>query len=368
MVDIAQAAGHSMTGIHLPPGVTTLAKALPKWRKALANARSGVSPAKLGFPGDSTTRGSAMALSSYAWPSRMAAQMAALNIPICADSGFGCPATPTVPGVYDPRVSLGAGWAPAGVLTIGGRFYLNTTTLNAISFTPTGQFDTVDVYYAKAAGFGTFNVDIDGGAATSVVSGTAPLGPSKVTLTAALGVHTVNITPTTLGSGVYVTGWDCYDSSAPKVRILNTAAGSARAYGDWNSTSTQNTAGGALLGVSTDLQICMLGLNDESDNRSLSDFGTAMDSIITNAKVTGDIILLGHHNGGHKTDAVQDTYRSTIKNLAITRAVPYIDIPEARGGSYADMVAGGWMVDTLHPNRQWDDDLGRWMAGLLFAM
>lgn len=322
------------------------------------------------FAGDSTSRGINLATWDLAWPIRMASYLAAAGVEVCTDSAFGHPFGVSNVATFDPRVSIGAGWVPFSSTTLGGRFYQNTTTANALSFTPLGQFDTVNIYTLQNTGLATFTLDIDGavaGAGFASVNGAGTGAVAKTTLTATKGLHTVNMIRTSVdASGAYLIGWDAYDSSKCQLRILNTAAGSTRSS-DWGTSGT-SAPGGGLLKVAPQATFGDIGINNWQAGTALATFESQMQTLITNAKVSGDYIsIVPNPTGDPAAVGDQLIYMSSIRQLAASNNTALVDM-SALAKSYSAMQAKGWMTDYLHPTAEWHDYFGQFMAQRLLGL
>jgi len=330
---------------------------LRKWRKALAQVRAGTGFAKLACYGDSTTRGTGAGTGgslnvdgqANGYPRRLADMLNSYFIPARHSAvwggGWGS-------GGSDARLSMGAGWAISGANgfnALGGATLSNNSTTNVLSFTPTGQFDTCVVWYGRQTSKGTFNLDIDGGSATSVATAgvTATLSQTK---TASLGTHTVNITPTTIGQGIDIVGIDCYNSAAPDVRVWNCGRSGAIA-------SDLALAGNAIQSltvlqtVAPDLTVLNIGINDMVAATSQSSYQASINAIITGARVTGDIVLMVPTpiDPGNATQDLQNQFRAWLLDLAKSNSAPLIDM-SARWINYSAANTDGLMGNGNHPS------------------
>ncbi len=338
------------------PGVYNLSPAnLLKWRKARSGVISGARRAKVACVGDSNTTGYGSVAGGAAncvassYPRRLADRLAAGGVAARWDSAWGTfnESAVNIP-IYDTRRVVGAGWAPGdgGAWSLGGPALLNNTTTNAYSVTPTGQFDTVDVWVLRNTGLGTVAVDVDGGVATNI----ALIGGSdiyKTTISAgALGTHTVNIRR--VSGDCYVVGVDCYNSAAPEAAVYNIG---------WDSGTSGNMATAtkgysplpALGLIQPDVTILMNGINDWNASIAVSTYTTNNQAIITKGKLTGDVIVMAPiETTGAAAAAAQAPYRTAMRDLAAANGCVFIDMQE-RFGTYATANANGFMADSSHP-------------------
>jgi lysophospholipase L1-like esterase len=341
----------------LPLGVNLKASLLPNWIAVRSAVKAGTGSGKVVLIGDRTTAGygAAGTAGSYtntqqvAPPAQLRRLLNAHGIPADAANLMSDSNVNTQNGVaintYDPRVAPASWTLPANNGLCGGS--LNTSGATVFAFTPVTAFDTIDVFYGTTGGGGTFTVDVDGGASLGTINCNAA-GDLKVqTLTCALGTHTINVTR---ASGTaYLFGICCRNSTVSRVYVQQCA----HAGGGASTFATSFSPFGysnIVADLDADLTIINLGINDWIAGTSQSTFSTNLQTIITNAKTTGDVILCTPFPSSTATSmATQSGLVDVINSLAASNSVPLID-NFAIEGSYAAGNAAAHYSDANHPN------------------
>jgi hypothetical protein len=362
---------------------------VPKWRKALANTLLGAAPNKILIIGasDVVGRGSAGATgnSGYdgakpgSFPVRIAKELARLGIPATWDSFFGSCGLDTGFVNYDTRIVLGVGWAPIALTTsqsLGAEYFRNTTTTNPLTFTPEGAWNTADVYYIQASGYDTVQPAIGGvnKATFSMANATTALAKATVSSGSTAAVQALTLARTGLGTEFRLIGVDCYDSAVPKARVLVSAKGGT-VVNYWatgsQSYNVSKTAVWDLL--APDLTIILLTPNDWNANSGLgtdlTSYLTDMQTLITLAKRTGDVLLMvGSPSAtpgyGYATDAIQSSYNTALKSLAYSQSCLFYSHYE-KLGSYTAMNPLGYYFDALHLSGAGQNDAARQIVNII---
>lgn len=324
-----------------------------KLRAALAAYRAGTARMKLLALGDSTTAGYGANGSTdtnariKSYPELMAALLTARGLASRVDNFF-CQAN--LSASYDPRVVKGAGWVNTSSKSLGGYLLNNSTTTNPLTFTPVGQYTSVDIYHY--AGGGVFTVTLGAGTPVDV---TPPGGGSiiKTTVTVAQaglakGAWAIALAPKVSGNQPLLCGIECYDPAVPDISVLNAGA-SSFATGDMiGGAFTANNVIGV---VAPQVTIINLGINDAQVPVSDATFTSNMQTLITAAKASGDVIICMF------TPCITSTvpalvaagYRADLYALAITNGCVFVDMTE-RFIDYPTANTDGFMFNTIHPN------------------
>jgi lysophospholipase L1-like esterase len=342
------------------------------WNAKAAAVRSGTSRALIACIGDSVTFGFGAGagdattnarIASY--PARMAAKMAAAGLPAINESFFSNMASPAItPAImagYDSRLAVGAGWvSDTNNPTAGGQCWRNDSTLNALSFTPTIPVDTFIVWYYTEPTFGDFTLDVDGAGQTAHSQNVAK-SFAKLTKTVALGTHTLNIKRT--AGNVRFGGVIAYNSAARAVDVINLGySGSTTAI--WADATDPWSPLNALGALAPDLTIIKLGINDFNTSVPLATFKANLNTIITRARLSGDVILCFPNQTNSQTPEYQDSYADAMRDVAEAANVRLVDQYNALG-SYAALNAAGKMFDGLHPKAvPYDDEAARLASAL----
>ena len=340
---------------------------LPNTRSLFAKIRTSATANDFGrmiVIGDSSTGGTGCGTGANfvtgartcAWPYRLSTALNAQSIiATTPDNVVGGGSTLGISDSYYPNLVAGAGWSLAGT-SIGPNFR-NSTTTNALAFTPTQNINTCDIFYITAGGgAGTFTVNFDGGAtlATQATTGAAAPGSIRVTDGGAAAAHTVNIQRNGTGGQINITGIDCWDSATNKLHVVNMGWGGS-VTADWVSTSSATTAYNTLglwatvPGGSTPIPVVtviLLQINDENTGVSLSTYRSNLQTLITKMQTYGDVILMTSYPiGSGISRTTMDTYVSTIRDLALVNNLEVVDLNQ-RFVQY-NTPAGIWR-DTLH--------------------
>ncbi len=345
-------------------------KSLKKWRAALANTMAGIADSKIAFIGDSTDCGAYANGAQWAGnreltvPAAIAKRLAGIGIPTNTASQFGTqsvsPATAAGLNAYFTQWSYGAGWTGSSAGSVAGGFLVqNTSDTTAANYTPKAVdgtplvFDRIEFAYLKNSTYANFTLALDGGAAfyTSTQAGAGAIDTQ--TFSVASGTHTINIAKTAPDAAkvLFPLSIRCYSSTAKTVQVLNMAGGnmdSAKMSNTAQYFGTVNT----LTRQAPHLTIINCTINDAIANTSVATYKTNIQSIITAAKLSGDVIIrtgntvsTGYSGFVLNSD---DPFIQALYELSITNDCPFISIKE-RLGPFVDMFALGYAVDGAHP-------------------
>jgi lysophospholipase L1-like esterase len=343
-------------------GLSNLKSAnLPYWRRAIAKVRTASGRGKVVIIGDSTTAGAGSGSSgtslmvgaaANAWPKKLAA-IPNSPVPFLSNSWWATQGCYGASGVtlptYDPRVALGANWAP-NLTTLGGQLIRYATgAVNNLSFTPTGAFDTIVVYFVKNNSNGSATVNVDGGASLGTLNtNNASLVLGSQSFTCTKGTHTINIVPNN-DNQLFILGIQTYDSTSPAIDILSTSS-----YGALASTFTANVnvydPRPVLRFLAPDLTIICLTINDSNNGTALATYLANVQLLITDGKLSGDVVLMvgAPSNTTQATDGTLDSFIAGLTALAQTNGCPLINL-KTRWTSYAVTNPVLPYGDTLHP-------------------
>jgi lysophospholipase L1-like esterase len=339
------------------------AQNLIHWRKALGTIRSGTGRGKLLLLGDSTTAGGGAGTGGIGllgafgtnWP-RSLVSLFNLAFTSASDGSFygdqNVGNQSIAYNTYDARVGMGANWTNiATTLSLAGdMFKFSVGAVNNLSFTPAGVVDTVIVRYAVNAGLGSFTTNVDGGASlgTSVTGGTQAI--TSVTYSVARAAHTINIVPDNL-AGIFILGITAYDSTVPAIDVMQVAW--------WGSVTANYVTTGsawspmlALASLAPDLTVICLTVNDSNNGVALATYQANMQTIITAAKLTGDVLLVTGppSNTAAATNGTLDQFVAVEKTLALTNNIGLIDL-KTRWVSMANTNPVMPYFDNVHPGQ-----------------
>ncbi|MGK5028498.1 SGNH/GDSL hydrolase family protein [Janthinobacterium sp. MDT1-19] len=354
-----------------PAGVLNFNPArMRKWCAAKARVLSKSGRGVVALMGDSRTTGFGAAGTANfvgARAKNRAAQLAAIlnaqGLPAHTDSFF-CDGNinsvgATVPQ-YDPRITMGAGWINSGAFNVVqwtgfGIAFSNLTTLNAMTFTPDNPTDTADVYYLTRPGFGSFTISV-GGNVIKTVDANVAQSIKKETVTFPRGANTITFMPVALGSGVFVYGCDCYDSTMPKISVWtlgNSGGGVANLI--YNTYPWEGTQPFKLGVMTPDVVILDIGVNDANSAMALATYSQRLTTIVDNVQTGGSNCILSTFLPASLTSwpraapPLVQPYWDAITSVALAKGLPLID-HASRFGSYELANPLGLYADTLHQN------------------
>lgn len=257
-------------------------------------------------------------LRSKSWPQQLAAQLIAAGVPTRSDayfSGLQTGDTVSTLTTYNPRVSFGAGWEVAGNESAGGKIMRVQNGTGALTFTPEIAADRFDILVTGFSGLGTLEVRDSSGLLLTIDESVNTGGSNDVTisatssafrrLTASRSTPSTNpITiapPASSNASAFVVGIIPYDTTSPRLEIINIGWPGSRAYGTdtssphWNSHSSGAYAWYpfyAIGAINADAFFIELGHNDIAANTSAADYQTALTNIANQAKAKGANVAL----------------------------------------------------------------------------
>lgn len=330
---------------------------LPKWAAALARQRNGSGDAKILVCGDSTVAGVGSSSSTVhnlnSWPSRL--------ITLLNQAGYAAaPGLTIPPKTSDTRWVLGAGWATQPYYGFSGKTsFKGTHPTGALVFGDSrASYDRFDIYYLQFGSSGNFTATATGGATSTVVAHVNPAAIQKITVSAAAAATTNTVSIASSLGDLIIVGIEPWLSTASRIRVGNAGASGTRAS-EW-AVVDQFGSAVAIAKYAPDLTIFSLGINDAGSALSAATYLANMQTLITAARLSGDVIVL---TMPPSSDATQSALEAAYVRGLYDLGVPIIDVFNRAGGQWATMNALGMMSDTLHPN-----DLGYWdMAGFAAA-
>lgn len=351
-------------------GAASVVYDMPIWRKALANARSGIAPALLLFAGDSKTSGhgagSGGTTATNARAYNEAAQVTRIlnrrRIKTTMDSWLGDQNIGGLAGytgaagytLYDPTITTsGTAWAPdVSASTIGGRFWIGTSGgTGTLTMTPANPFDTFVSAYARTGGSATsLPVTINGVAQTAIDT----RGPNDLGLTTFAGVTSGPVVlgaPT--GGNAFGVGGYAYLSSDPGVVVLQGGSLGAAISGFAFAGTAYNTAP-AMTKLAPALTVLKCTTNDINGSTPGATYAASLQTVITNVKAYGDLIVVIDTPGSNAnyTNGLYDAYIAQIYALCAAAQVNVVDLRAVTAQTYAASNAAGYNYDgTSHMTR-----------------
>lgn len=320
---------------------------LPKWRKALANVRRGISNASIAFVGDSTTRGQGSATTTGQALNGFPVQLSnLLNATSGLKSGwqniFGQGNTTIT--TFDSRIALTGTFTTASVSFGAAPFRMGAAA--TMAFTPTVNCDTFDIYSVNN-GTGQFTINLDGGATLATVNTTTSGSIVKTTVSGTLAAHTLNCV--WVSGATFILGVDAYDSATKQISCWN---------GGWLSATAANWNGqiglfAPMLALRDylvpDLTIIDLGINNWTASADPTQFRSDMSNMLGILRPTLDVVLKTPIPTQATTTSL-DTQRKFVQvlyELAEAYDCPLLDC-FTRWGSYEEANPLGFYNDNKH--------------------
>ena len=352
---------------------------LPNWRTALTSAQTGMSDAKILIVGDSTSAG--LGSSGYptqpnigSWPSLLAARLN--KIVNCYESYTGSSGigTDTQIAFSGPSSGFGGSLGFANIFMQGG-----STANNTITYTPAGgnNYDTFDVYYENNGA--SFTVTATGGSPVTVnTNSTKTIGKQTVSA-GSLATNNSCVITVVSGGVTRITGFEPRNSTQVSVRIWNAGVSGAAAASispasvkSWASGITGSEGIGAdsiacIKAYAPHLTIIMLGINDAivaTPPNSFTSVKTALQSLITAGKVSGDAIIMSFYPSQASTVPQYPTevsYQSMFGQLANANNIPILDIWGRFNGTWYSPMS----FNNVHPNSLGYQDFANFIYPIL---
>jgi len=381
---VVQAAANTVTGgsifsdglntLKLPAGETDLSEGfggatglptLTRWNAAVVAMQAGIRNAKILFLGDSTTAGFfATGVNSAGCRDLATATVFAKSL--TAEVGYyGSTIGDGTNGLstfqaYDPRWVFAPEWSVGAVVGLGGGTIGCPISVSATTttFTPAQAFDTIDIYYIQNSGYGTLNLNVDGGATLGATINTSgSLSIAKATRSCALGVHALNLAKP-IGGQIMLIGVSTYNSAIKGVECLCagkmglTSTSGALAVSAWDPAVS--TATGTIAQIAPDLTIINLSINDWVVGVAPAIYATNIQALIDVYRLYGDVVLQTGipEAPGTVSIANQRLIVSEMRQLAVKNGIPILDIHQIWGDyNYAKNTLGYFAPanDLVHP-------------------
>jgi lysophospholipase L1-like esterase len=342
-------------------------KSLQKTKLAISKIRQGAYSGahyqgKILCIGDSTTVGTA-GNHNLAWPECMARYLSAY-FTTSIDCFFG----PSKGGLgktaflsQDTRFALGSAWHfDWGVgFSYGGNAALwpAGSAVSNFSFTPSAQFDRIDIYNPTGPGWGAATVNVDGGSALGTLDFNSAYSLNKQTINCTLGTHTINVVPSNTGHCA-VTGAMAWKSTASAMYVINGGA-SGWKIADLSDNTYPWNGIQAFSVLLPDLTIINMDINDSITATDLSTYAASYAALVNAAIAAGsDVILVSSQPNNGAASATIDNYRQVARNLSTSLGIPHIDLSKL-WASYSAYSTAGFAHDENHPNDLAHDYIAR---------
>jgi lysophospholipase L1-like esterase len=216
-----------------------------------------------------------------------------------------------------------------------------------LTFTFTGT--SVDLVYSQGVGsstYGTMTVTIDGASVASVNTAGASTQYGKKQSYTGLSnsSHTMVITAPTDGKWCFVEGAVVYGGSTTGVRVHRLGSNGRNSF-EFQQTNVMTPT---IDGLPADLTFIALGTNDIGGGRTVDQYKTNLQTLITRALQFGSVVLLPMSWPDYTQDSRYTNYPAYVQvmyDLADTNNVGLIDIFRAFG---SDPTKLGWSTAQLY--------------------
>lgn len=321
---------------------------LRRWRSALARVKAGTGQiVNVSCLGDSISEGA----HATSWVS--GGFLGRINTELIAKYGdVGRGFIPVFFGNASPYWTFTGTWANYGTFGITASNKSSTIINSTATFAFNGT--GVSIIVVKGPICGNFLVSIDGGSTTEYNTYNASvLNAFSIDITGlGTGDHTLVITQNEAGKNVILLG--AYEIKGTSGVRINRCC----RYGTTVSHAmTYETAQYTEIDFwSPVLTIIAYLANDCGTGTNLSIYENNLQTLITRAKIFGDVLLVA--NGLHSTTINETQYASVMMRLALSNNVAFVDIVNRWGadGSYATNTLG-FLSDSVHPNDYGHQDM-----------
>ena len=222
------AVGEAAGGAQSPYYISKLLSKTGRWATAL---NSGAAAPRVLICGDSTGVGFGNSSTLTDWrplgvSKLLADALTSAGKPVQSYQNFFGSGYDVAAQIYsvDSRLSITGSVPITATKSLGGQQPLMTSG-NAITFTPGGTFDTVDIYWYGYSGAGSFAVTSNLGSHGTINQSNATSIAGKTT--SSLGGNTTYISLTGASGNATPAGVDCYNPSCKSIRFLSGSFGGA---------------------------------------------------------------------------------------------------------------------------------------------
>ncbi|MBB1651702.1 GDSL-type esterase/lipase family protein [Delftia sp. UME58] len=350
----------------LPPGDTLQLDAasgsrfpggFSRW--AAAKARGASSPARFAVIGDSNVAGEGAGSGPRGLTGGAAASFARRLAGLLGfqhASFFGDQNITVSPAValstYDPRLSLGSGWAPDASVSsiVGGRFLVAAGgSSGKLTFSPVSSVAGIRLWYPTLSGLNTaLSVAVDGTTIDTINQSSSPSIAHR-DYTVSPGMHTISIGAGASGSA-FVSGIECWDGSAAPV-LLQGGFCTARAV-DLNVASNPWNSRPGATALAPDYALLYCTINDAIASTDVAAYYADTEALVRSLAATADgCLCVGFPaSTAAVTSGRYDAYAQALRSIAADANWSYFDARAVLGRSYTVASAKGYAFDNYHPS------------------
>jgi len=218
--------------------------------------------------------------------------------------------------------------------------------------------DGIRFYYQGTSGSGQIGFTIDGGTETIITPEKGGSSYYHDITGAGAGSHTLTVR--VVDGLCFLLGAEEIKGTHGVVCNRNALAGTTA---DVMATN-QESMNLAIVTEEADLVVISLLAND-TKYKTLETFETSVQTLITNAKAhTNNVLLTSIGIRDPYDQTTQPDYVDVLRNLAITNNIALYDSFK-EFGSWANVVANGYEVDTVHLNKEGNAVMAKGLFGIL---
>lgn len=272
---------------------------------------------------------------------------------------------------FDNRIVLGAGWGYNDtVATLGGGLFANSTTTNALAFSPGVTVGaSLRVLYRITPGGGLFTVDVDGVTTSSNIDTDGADAIGSYTYSGGSGT-TYNIKRVS-GGAVEIIGFVHFNGGVNQFVFINCGLSGAT-VADLNVSGTWSPIN-VLAALNSKLHMVSLGTNDWSFNVGASTYATNLQTLFTSLVAINDVAFAAPApanpaDGTYNIPtATQRTYVDASKTVCEANNILFINQFE-RWTDFAEGDAlGYYATDNFHFSEAGYRDIGSTRAMAVFG-
>lgn len=340
---------------------------LPRFRRGIADVRSGAKALRLGFDGDSHTAGVGVGSGGGAYnlqnarPYTISALTGKIlkdaGINVCTDSWFGGKGLDVTLPQYDSRIVLTGTWTKrqTGGSSLGSGVYGSANVGDTMVIAPDDPWDTCDIYTLQDTGLvGAISIAATG-ATTQNVNFAGSATYKKTTLTKAspsLGAITLTVT-TGFNAFAGINGYACRNSAAPAVECLNIASSGA-VWANLNGNTNAYSWYPSRASLALDVVFVDMVHNDLKNGTTMTDWLTGWSTFIAQLKPTTDIVAYVGFPGNFATfQTTMPGWIDALSSLLYANGINIFDWRNIAGSTWGDLNAAGCTNDGDHGNKRW---------------
>lgn len=348
---------------------------------ALQGVKAGTRRAKIVWKGDSTSVGEGGGTGTLglidARKSRpsfvVAGLLTAAGVPTFDEAVFGTHgvsnfASNVTLAQYDPRINQSTWNLNEAQDFSGGGLLASANGSDPITITPTGTFDRYEfvyyrtseanrkAYFAIGTGTGVFPDTGPGSEGFTALGGGSGFGNFVYGMNAA---RSPLVGQTSASTALAIRSWRPFNTALPAIDILNHASRGAKSADQASSSASNWNNLDALKYDAPDLTVINLGLNDMNTGVSADAYRASLLTIITAAKISGDVLLLFPHPASGSFNNNVAAFHAAAKQLAADQGIAFFSIYEYLGAAFTSALAARMFDGAAHPKAELYAEIGQ---------